>query len=84
MINRLLELAIQIQQIPAPTHEETLRGQFIFQKLQAEGLPDIPIQTDQTGNVLTCLRGNGQGKPLIISAHMDTVFPSDTVLTVRK
>ncbi len=84
MINRLLELAIQIQQIPAPTHEETLRGQFIFQKLQAEGLPGLPIQTDQAGNVLTCLPGNGQGKPLIISAHMDTVFPSDTVLTVRK
>lgn len=84
MKNRLLELAIQIQQIPAPTNEETLRGQFVAQQLHAEGLPLAQIHTDTAGNVLACLPGNGSGAPLIISAHMDTVFPMDTALDIRK
>ena len=84
MVNRLLELAVQIQQVPGPTHEEAQRGQFIAQKLLAEGLPASHIQTDQAGNVLAHLPGKGLGAPLIISAHMDTVFPIATDLTIRR
>lgn len=84
MMNQLLDLAIQIQQIPAPTLDEALRGKFIMQKLHAEGESLTDILTDSAGNVLARLPGAGLGPPLIISAHMDTVFPVDTVLSIRR
>lgn len=82
MINKLLELAIQIQQIPAPSFEETLRADFIQQRFTAEGLADI--QRDAAGNILARLPGAGSAAPLVVSAHMDTVFPAGTDLIVRR
>lgn len=79
---RVVELAIQIQQIPAPTFQEAKRAEFIHQLFVAEQLEDTCI--DGAGNVLARLPGEGQGKPLIISAHMDTVFPAETDLTVKR
>jgi len=84
LTNRLLDLAIQIQQVPAPMLQETQRGQFIMQKLQDEGQPLTEIQMDEVGNVLACFPGSGQAPPLVISAHMDTVFPLGTELSFRK
>ena len=82
IINRLIELTIQIQQIPAPTFEEGLRAKFIQEQFAAEGLEDI--QCDSAGNVLARLPGTGLGAPLIVSAHMDTVFPMETDLALRR
>ncbi|MCX6067632.1 MAG: M20/M25/M40 family metallo-hydrolase [Chloroflexi bacterium] len=82
MINRLLNLAIQIQQIPAPSFAENERAQFIRKMFAAEALTDI--QTDSAGNVLARLKGKEPGNPLIISAHMDTVFPAETDLAIRR
>lgn len=82
MINRLIELAIQIQQIPSPTFEETRRAEFIQGLFAAEGLADV--QQDGSGNVLARLPGAGTGAPLVVSAHMDTVFPADTDLSIRR
>ena len=83
-IRQLLELAIQIQQVPAPTLAETQRGNFLIGLLQAEGDSLTDIQTDPTGNVLARLPGSGQAPALIISAHMDTVFPMETNLSIRR
>ncbi len=83
MINPLLNLAIEIQQIPAPTFDESLRGDFIEHKFQSEGDILKDIHRDEVGNILARLPGTGQSAPLVISAHMDTVFPKDTVLTTR-
>jgi tripeptide aminopeptidase len=77
--NMLLELAIQIQQIPSPTFEEMQRAEFVFTKISAEKLQDVQI--DAAGNVLGRLPGKGTSVPLIISAHLDTVFPAGTNLT---
>ena len=41
-------------------------------------------RVDKSGNVLGCLPGRGQKKPLVVSAHLDTVFPFDTDLQVRR
>jgi acetylornithine deacetylase/succinyl-diaminopimelate desuccinylase-like protein len=81
-VKRVVELAIQIQQIPAPTFQEQKRAEFIHQLFAREQLQDTCI--DETGNVLARLPGRGQGKPLIISAHMDTVFPAETDLSVKR
>jgi len=81
-VNRVVERAIQIQQIPAPTFQEQKRAQFVRDLFAAEGLNDICI--DEAGNVIGRLAGAGTAKPLIVSAHLDTVFPIETDLRVSR
>lgn len=81
-VKRLLDLTVQIQQIPAPTFAEARRAQFVAGLFNTEGLQDISI--DEIHNVYARLPGNGQARPLIVSAHLDTVFPLETDLTVLK
>lgn len=80
-IDRVIERAISIQQIPAPTHAESARAALVHRLLVQEGLVDT--QYDNVGNVLTRFPGNGEAPPLIVSAHLDTVFPAGTDLTMR-
>ena len=79
-VKRLLDLTVQIQQIPAPTFAETQRAQYVRGLFEAEGLSDISM--DAVDNVYARLPGEGKAKPLIVSAHLDTVFPIETDLTV--
>jgi acetylornithine deacetylase/succinyl-diaminopimelate desuccinylase-like protein len=85
-IDRIVELAIQIQQIPAPTFHESHRAEFVRELFKSEGLKDVTI--DDVGNVYGRWRvGDGQRteiKPLVISAHLDTVFPLEMDLSVRR
>ncbi len=74
----MLELAIEIQQIPAPTFNESKRAAFIYERFIQENLKDVEI--DEIGNVLGRLPGSGSALPIIASAHLDTVFPSGTDL----
>jgi tripeptide aminopeptidase len=78
MINRLLDLAIQIQQVPSPTFDEKRRAEFVQDLFTREKLLDVSL--DPVGNVFGRLPGSGRSKPLIISAHLDTVFPKNTEL----
>ncbi len=81
-IERLLDLAIRIQQVAAPTFEEQARAEFVRLLFEQEGLADV--STDAVSNVYGRLPGAGQAKPLIVSAHLDTVFPANTDLTVKR
>jgi len=81
LTERVVELAVQIQQIPAPTFHEEQRAEFIYKLFVNEGVQDVCI--DETGNVLARFPGKGEAKPLIVSAHMDTVFPLETDLRVK-
>lgn len=86
LISRVIDLAICIQQIPAPTFQEGERATYIKECFLAEGLKEVEI--DQAGNVLACLKagkttGQSEKNPLIISAHMDSVFPIGTNLATR-
>jgi tripeptide aminopeptidase len=78
----LIDLAIAIQQIPAPTFNEARRAAFIRDQFQKEDLPDISI--DKIGNVYARIPGAGEVSPLVVSAHIDTVFPESTDLSVVK
>lgn len=82
LAKRIVDLAIQIQQIPAPSFQEEKRASFIRQMFAAEQLSDICL--DKAGNILARIAGRGREKPLIVSAHMDTVFPLDTDLRIRQ
>jgi acetylornithine deacetylase/succinyl-diaminopimelate desuccinylase-like protein len=82
MIQKLVELAIQIQQIPAPPFGEAPRAEFIRQRFIQERLSDV--SQDEVGNVYARLPGVSSGPPLVAVAHMDTVFPAGTDLEVRR
>jgi len=71
-----------IQQSPAPTFSEQQRGVFILEHFKAEGLSDVDI--DSYGNVYARLPGSGTKPPLVLTAHMDTVFLAGTDLTLRR
>jgi len=80
LIQKVLNLAVEIQQIPAPTFDEARRAAFIRERFEAEELGDVSV--DEVGNVYARLPGGGKAPPLVISAHMDTVFPAGTDLSV--
>jgi len=97
LAKRVIDRAIEIQQIPAPTFDESKRAEFVRGLFVNEGLKDISL--DDVGNVyglLSNVKGaalrpkevsKGQTsnvKPLIISAHLDTVFPKETNLEVKR
>jgi acetylornithine deacetylase/succinyl-diaminopimelate desuccinylase-like protein len=83
---RVIERAIEIQQIPAPTFEEIKRAEFVRNMFMEEGLSEVSI--DDVGNVFGCWNTAGSrmstNKPLIITAHLDTVFPMETSLEVKR
>ncbi len=79
-INRLLDLAVQIQQIPAPTFQEQARARYLQAAWKALGLH---TEQDEAGNVYALLRG-GAGQAVVLSAHLDTVFPPDTPLDIHR
>lgn len=82
LVDQLLELTIRLQQIPAPTFFEAKRAQFVRECFCAEKLELVEV--DNTGNVLGCLKGSGDSRPVIVSAHLDTVFPESTDLTFQR
>lgn len=81
LIAPLLDLTVAIQQIPAPTFREAQRADFVRQTFLTEGLS--AVTSDEVGNVYACLPGEGLAAPLVISAHLDTVFPDMTNLEVK-
>lgn len=84
LANRVIELAVRIQQIPAATFEEKKRAEFVCALMADEGLSDVSM--DEAGNVCGRLKAPGPAgaRPLIVSAHLDTVFPANTDLTVTR
>ena len=78
-----LKLALEIQQIPAPTFAEAERAAFVQQKFGEAELQTI--SQDDLYNVYGLWPGlEPDLPPVIVSAHTDTVFPADTDLTVRR
>lgn len=79
---KVLDLAIQIQQIAAPTFAEGPRGEFVRDLFIQEKLEDVSM--DSLGNVYARLAGKQKkARALIVSAHLDTVFPAGTKLQIK-
>jgi acetylornithine deacetylase/succinyl-diaminopimelate desuccinylase-like protein len=78
---RTIEKQILISEIPAPTFEEQKRAAYLASEFRRLGLKDVEI--DPRVNVLG-LRPGRSSKALMISAHLDTVFPAGTDVKVKK
>ncbi|HEV8497666.1 MAG TPA: M20/M25/M40 family metallo-hydrolase [Gemmatimonadaceae bacterium] len=78
----IVRTQITVAQIAAPTGEEQERGGWIARRFRDCGLSDI--HTDDAGNVIGRREGNPNLAPVVICAHLDTVFPRDTDLSIRR
>jgi len=76
----VLDLAEEIAAIPAPTGEERLRSAFVRERMST--LPYTEITVDELGNVVGRMEGIASIPPLLIAAHLDTVFPMGTRLDI--
>ena len=78
---RTLQELTALTEIPAPPFKEARRAEAFLKRMQALGLKDAAI--DAEGNVIGVRRGSGNGPKLLVSAHLDTVFPEGTDVTVK-
>jgi tripeptide aminopeptidase len=80
---RIVDEGIKLTEIPAPPFKEEIRAKEFEKMIRAAGLPDVKI--DEEGNVLALRKGTrGDGKVVVVSAHLDTVFPAGTDVTVKR
>jgi len=81
-VSSILDMACSIQAIPAPTFYETKRAAFFLKQFASLNLVDVQI--DPVGNVLARIPGNASARPIVVSAHMDTVQPGEGIAVVFK
>ena len=72
---------IRLTEIPAPPFMEQVRAEYYLEQMRNRGLPDAYI--DDEGNVIGIRKGMGDGPLFAIAAHLDTVFPMETDVTVE-
>ena len=80
--DRLVDDIITLTEIPAPPFKEDARAAAYMAMLKAHGLADV--QQDEAGNVMGVRHGTGGGPLIAIAAHLDTVFPEGTDVTVKR
>ena len=71
----------RLTEIPAPPFQEAQRAAAVKVLLSAAGLT---VHVDETGNVIGELRGASDKEAVLLSAHLDTVFPTGTDVKVRR
>lgn len=79
---RLLRTQIALSEIPAPTGGEMARGASVAARFKALGLDDV--HTDNVGNVVAARSGTTSDAPVVVCAHLDTVFPEGTAVGVAR
>ena len=79
-----IETIVTLTQIPAPPFKEVERAKAYAAMFREAGLADVEM--DEAGNVLGLLRGTRKpgGKLIVVAAHLDTVFPEGTDVTVKR
>lgn len=76
-----IEDLIELTEIPAPPFKEGKRADRFAEMLREAGLSDVTIT--EVGNVIARRKGTSREKTVAIVAHIDTVFPEDTDVTVK-
>jgi tripeptide aminopeptidase len=71
----------RLTEIPAPPFQEGQRAAAVKDLFAEIGLV---VHVDQTGNVIGELRGADEKEVVVMSAHLDTVFPAGTDVKVRR
>lgn len=82
--DRFVNELVKLTEIPAPPFGEGPRGLAYQAMLKEAGLENVAM--DPEGNVMGLWRGKSAGTvPLLaVAAHLDTVFPAGTDVTVKR
>jgi tripeptide aminopeptidase len=80
-LKRWIENTLKLQSIPAPTFHETQRSAVLKRALEKTGIQDL--EQDDMGNVFARVAG-GPAPAVVVSAHLDTVFPLDASLQSKR
>jgi tripeptide aminopeptidase len=80
--DRTIADVITLTEIEAPPFKEDVRAKAYAEMLKAHGLTDVQI--DKVGNAYGFRKGTGGGPLLLITAHLDTVFPAGTNVKVKR
>ena len=78
----IVEEWIRLTEIPAPSGKEQSRAEYVRAELQKLGLTEIRV--DEMSNVSGVRKGTGRGPSVAFAAHLDTVFPLDTDVKVKR
>lgn len=76
------EELVRICEIPAPPFKEEARAREIARRFEEIGL--ARVRSDEEGNVIAERPGLSSEPRIVISAHLDTVFPEGTNVRVRR
>ena len=80
-LNWVTDQQVRLTEIPAPSFQEEKRAEEVKAILAGEGLT---VHSDKMGNVIGELRGAQDKEAVLLSAHLDTVFPAGTEIKVRR
>ena len=73
---------IMLTEIPAPPFKEKVRAEKYAEMLRESGADSVWI--DEVGNVLALRKGSIGERTVALDAHLDTVFPEGTDVSVKK
>lgn len=73
---------IRLTEIPAPTFLEANKAKVYADMLRTAGADSVWM--DEVGNVVALRKGKSKGGKIIVDAHLDTVFPLETDVTVKQ
>ena len=73
---------ITLTEIPAPPFKEQKRADKVREMINAIGADSI--WTDAVGNVIALKKGRSGKRTVVLDAHLDTVFPEGTDVTVKQ
>ena len=82
--NEAQTIADQIRfcEVPAPSFKEAARGEVLKRAFEQLGLQNVRV--DKAGNVLGDYAGAAPRPRVVMAAHLDTVFPEGTDVTVKR
>ena len=80
---RIMDWQAELVAIPAPPYGEAARGAWFAARFTEAGLSQVTV--DEAGNVFGTIAATGlppesTGPVVVLSAHLDTVFPAGTPL----
>ena len=80
--DQAIEELIRICEIPAPPFKEHARAGYVKRRFEELGL--ARVRADEEGNIIAERPGASRRPSVVVSAHLDTVFPEGTDVRVRR
>ena len=81
-VDAITDEHIRICSIPATPFAEQERAEYLAERFRQLGLHDVSI--DEEGNCIGLFKGSSPAPLVVVSAHLDTVFPPGTDFSVRR